>query len=108
MAESSFYYGYGVRVQDDIDTYEFQQVFDYSGLVTWISAGDYDANMQWLFVQIPGRDVVIGDGEYIKVDQFQATDGDYPDWDAALVATAEKHELNILDGPAWFFVPDCS
>lgn len=107
MSDRSFYHGYGIRIQDSLDFEEIQQKIPYPGPVFYLSAGDYDADMNWIFIS-QEADPEIKSGHYVKIDPYQATDAGYPEWDWLLVDTAQRLGLEILDGPAWFFVPDYS
>lgn len=107
----SAYAAYGVRVEidDDRHEYDIDEEIGWSGPVVFMGAGDYDQNMHWLFVRRDRRSSLTVDlGKYVRVDQYLPTDDPYPLWDWQLTDTAERYKLRIVDGPAYFFVPDCS
>lgn len=110
----SFYYGYGVRVglpyswgQEHDESLEEYLGFDTP--VRALSAGNYDADWDWLFIQDAtpkGPEIELG--EYKKLDPYAIHLDQCKQWDWWLIETAQEHGLKLLDGPAWFFVPDYS
>lgn len=112
--ETSFYHGYGLRVglPDGLQDKHDESLEEYLGFdtpVRALAAGEYDADWDWLFIQDAtpeGPSIEIG--EYKKVNPYAPDLDQYKQWDWWLIETAQEHGLKILDGPAWFFVPDYS
>lgn len=105
--DKSVCFGYGVRVENTPDPEVMQEALPPSQPVRYIPAGPYDANWDWLYVNgsVDG-DPELHLGRYRTVPPYSATDEKYLSWDWQLVETAQKLGVTIVDGPAWFFVPD--
>lgn len=105
---TSFYYGYGILVADEHDSYALQDELGGASPVFHLPLGDVDADRNFLFIREATPDIELLPGSYASVPPYSATAEQYSTWDWQLVDTAQKHGLKIIDGPSWFFVPDRS
>ena len=110
----SFYHGYGVQVELPEEWRKehdesLEETLGFDTPVRAMAAGAYDADWHWLFIQDAtphGPEIEMG--SYTKIDPYETHLDHYKQWDWWLVETAQEQGLKILEGPAWFFVPDCS
>jgi hypothetical protein len=125
----STYVFYGVLVarhdntEDEPYTYDLRQKLEerfpntdrVADNVRWWTAGNYDRNDMYLVIDRDGhnsKEVEPGQRRVIEVDatlhSTRSGQHNLDGWREQLRNAADALELEVLDGPAWFIVPDVS
>lgn len=104
--QRSNYILYGARIRDDTDWFALEDDLGQccnNGEVGCFRGGAYDRHMMFLAVTWqrtePGQYTVITAGDMHESRRQRDV------WDAALMNTADRLGLAVLDGPGWFMLP---
>lgn len=109
----SAYFAFGAKIAENaydsgIDFEEFEgggrwnaTLFSYD--VGWLMAGNYDRDKLFLTTYCESVDL----GSYARVDPFSLGHQEN-DWKHNLQMVADECGFELLEEPAWFFIPDLS